>query len=220
MTTSLSGTDIPDSWENSARRMYNEPLRGDKAEKESGGGGSSVLSQMMSHSNKVSPSNAGAAEEARLASIAATIKVDDDSGALTQAPACCNPDCPGEAAQRLLTKAEQWKQLDADRLAKEAAAGGAAAAQTGEPEPEPEPEQQAEAEAFREKTAASAAAALVPDALKAKKKLQRCSKCKAVQYCGRECQVRCSLTFSLSFARFSPLWSRAGGTFWSVFAHV
>jgi hypothetical protein len=69
--------------------------------------------------------------------------------------------------------------------------------------------QQAEAEAFREKTAASAAAALVPDALKAKKKLQRCSKCKAVQYCGRECQVRCSLTFSLSFSLVSPLYGHA-----------
>ena len=134
--------------------------------------------------------NAGAAEAARLASIAATIRADANTGQLTQVPVCCNPNCPGEAAQRLLSKAEQWKQLDADRKAKEAAAaaggpGGAAA----QPQPEPEPEQRAEAEAFREKTAASAAAALVPDGLKAKKKLQRCAKCRAVQYCGRECQL-------------------------------
>jgi hypothetical protein len=139
--------------------------------------------------------NASAAEAARLASIAATIRTDANTGQLTQVPVCCNPNCPGEAAQRLLSKAEQWKQLDADRKAKEtaAAAGGAAAAAGGaaaaEPQPEPEPGQRAEADAFREKTAASAAAALVPDGLKAKKKLQRCSKCKAVQYCGRDCQL-------------------------------
>lgn len=117
----------------------------------------------------VAAENASAAEAARLAEIAATIRVDASSGQLKQVPVCCNPDCPGEAAQRLLSKAEQWERLDAERQAKRAT----------QPEPEPEPEQ----------AAASAAAALVPNELKAKKKLQRCSKCKAVQYCGRECQL-------------------------------
>lgn len=136
-------------------------------------------SRMAAANADAAAANAGAAEAERLASIAATINADAASGQLTQVAVCSNGNCPGEAAQRLLSKAEQWKQLDADRQAKEA--------QTAEPEPEPE--QRAEADAFREKTAASAAAALIPDALKEKKKLSHCSNCRAVQYCCKGCQL-------------------------------